>query len=230
VARNANLGRHRALSDESRVALLRMLEAASGPLDVHALADGVGLHVNTVRWHLRILLDSQLVSEERVGSGGRGRPRSTFRLVDAPSGDRSGGFRLLAEVLIDAFGRGDHVRRVEQAGRVRGRTLVKPKPDGRRPTSKEAIAELVQLLDGFGFEPRLRREKGAQWIAMRPCPFGVAAAEHAAVVCPVHLGLMRGALDALGARVEAVALEPFVRPDLCIARLRPLEAGATVSK
>jgi predicted ArsR family transcriptional regulator len=54
---------------------------------------------------------------------------------------------------------------------------------------------------------------------MRPCPFGELAADHRSVVCPVHLGLMRGALDALGAPVEAASLEPFVRPDLCVAHL-----------
>jgi hypothetical protein len=34
---------------------------------------------------------------------------------------------------------------------------------------------------------------------------------------------MRGALETLQAPIEATTLEPFVRPDLCIARLRQRE-------
>jgi len=40
-------------------------------------------------------------------------------------------------------------------------------------------------------------------------------------VCPLHLGLIQGVLETLDAPVEASALEPFVRPDLCLAHLRP---------
>lgn len=213
-------GRHRALSDKSRLALLRVLEASDEPLAAHTLAERVGLHVNTVRWHLGILVDAALVTQERTHPGGRGRPRHVYRLVHGALFDRPGGFRLLAEILVDALAGGDRAELAEQAGRVRGRTLVPPRSDGTPASSKEAIAEVVRLLEAFGFQPRLQREPGGRRIAMRPCPFGETAVRHASIVCPVHLGLMRGALDALGAPVEAVALEPFVRSDLCVAHLR----------
>jgi predicted ArsR family transcriptional regulator len=213
-------GRHRALSDKSRLALLRVLEASDQPLGAHTLAERVGLHVNTVRWHLRILLDAALVSEEQIRPGGRGRPRHVYRLVQGALHDHPGGFRLLAEILVDALARGDRAKLAEQAGRVRGRMLVRPRSSGKPANSKEAIAEVVRLLEVFGFQPRLQREPGGRRIAMRPCPFGETAVRHAAIVCPVHLGLMRGALDVLGAPVEAAALEPFVRSDLCVAHLR----------
>ncbi len=54
---------------------------------------------------------------------------------------------------------------------------------------------------------------------MRPCPFLELAREHQEVICPIHLGLMRGALAELGAKTRATKREPFVRPDLCVARL-----------
>ena len=41
------------------------------------------------------------------------------------------------------------------------------------------------------------------------------------MICGVHLGLMRGALEALGAPLEATRLEPFVAPHLCLAHLTP---------
>ncbi len=54
---------------------------------------------------------------------------------------------------------------------------------------------------------------------MRACPFLELARAHQDVICPIHLGLMRGALAELKARTRATQLEPFVQPDLCVARL-----------
>jgi predicted ArsR family transcriptional regulator len=39
------------------------------------------------------------------------------------------------------------------------------------------------------------------------------------VVCPVHLGLMQGAMDTWRAPVLVDRLEAFVEPDLCLAHL-----------
>ena len=62
---------------------------------------------------------------------------------------------------------------------------------------------------------------------MRPCPFGELAAEHPSVVCRAHLGLMRGVLDTLRSPIEATALEPFVKPNLCLVHLElPPDASA----
>ncbi len=54
---------------------------------------------------------------------------------------------------------------------------------------------------------------------VRPCPFVELARRHQEVVCPIHLGLIRGALAELGATTSATKLEPFVRADLCVAHL-----------
>ncbi|GIV00644.1 MAG: hypothetical protein KatS3mg014_2259 [Actinomycetota bacterium] len=45
------------------------------------------------------------------------------------------------------------------------------------------------------------------------------AEEHPEIVCSVHLGLLEGALEALGVRA-ATELRPFLEPELCVARLR----------
>lgn len=218
AAEEANPGRHRALADRSRLALLRVLEAAGAAVDAHTLAERVGLHVNTVRWHLAILAEAGLVSEERSQPGGRGRPRNAYRLVPGALEDQPGGFHLLAEILADSLARGGHSELVEETGRARGRTLV---PQGSEDaTAAEATAQVMKMLEVFGFRPRLQRERGGRRIAMRPCPFGDTAAKYSAIVCPVHLGLMRGALETLRAPLEVTGLEPFARPDLCIAHLR----------
>ena len=61
-------------------------------------------------------------------------------------------------------------------------------------------------------------------IGLRRCPFLEVAAVRSAVVCPVHLGLMQGALETWGAPVTVDHLEPFAEPDLCLAHLAPADA------
>lgn len=213
--------RHRALSDPSRLAILRVLEGAERPLDVRTLAEQVGLHLNTVRWHLGILAEAALVSEAREASGARGRPRHGYRIVAGALDDHPGGFRLLADALAEVLARGGGAATIEAVGRERGETLIADHTDATAPTSAAAVGALMRLLEQFGFQPRLRRGRQGQRIDMRPCPFGDTAANYSAVVCPLHLGLMRGALARLGNPLEAAALEPFVKTDLCVAHLAP---------
>jgi predicted ArsR family transcriptional regulator len=49
------------------------------------------------------------------------------------------------------------------------------------------------------------------------------------VVCSIHLGLMQGMLAELDAPIDTDRLDPFVEPDLCVARLsrRPQAGGGT---
>ena len=139
-------------------------------------------------------------------------------------------FGLLAEVLVDALAhRGPDVTgALEEAGRVRGRTLVRPRlGGGESVTTDDALGTIVTLLQRLGFEPLLEHTEGGEQITMRPCPFGELGSRHSTIVCPVHLGLMRGTLEALDAPVEATSLEPFAKPDLCIARFQPRSVVAT---
>lgn len=47
----------------------------------------------------------------------------------------------------------------------------------------------------------------------------------ASLVCTVHLGLMQGVMETLGAPITAERLEPLVEPDLCLVHLRPRPAA-----
>ena len=82
------------------------------------------------------------------------------------------------------------------------------------------------MLDGLGFDPERRGTNGEQQIGLRHCPFLELAENRAGVVCSVHLGLMRGALETWGAPVAVERLDAFVEPDLCVAHLTGVGAGA----
>jgi predicted ArsR family transcriptional regulator len=56
-------------------------------------------------------------------------------------------------------------------------------------------------------------------ILLHHCPFHELAEQQRDIVCGIHPGLLRGALQQLGAPVEATRLRPFVTPRLCVAEL-----------
>jgi predicted ArsR family transcriptional regulator len=90
---------------------------------------------------------------------------------------------------------------------------------------------LVDALDSFGFAPEAKTAGGKRQILLRHCPFRESASKHPEVVCAVHLGLMRGMLAELDAPIDADQLDPFVEPNLCIARLtRRPKAGSTPTR
>ena len=213
--RQLALRRHRALADPSRAKILSEL-TDHGPLDAREVARRVGLHVNTVRVHLTALADAGLVASDTTAPRGRGRPRLVYRATAAEPDDGRR-YRLLAEILtaLVARFRPDATAQLEEIGEAWGHYMVESPPPYASVPDEEAVERLLALLAEIGFEPALDERR----ILMRPCPFLELARRHQDVVCPIHLGLMRGALAELGAETRAERLEPFVRPDLCVAAL-----------
>lgn len=173
----------------------------------------------------------RLAAGARVHTGGSG-PLSASdpaasaapALADTGSTPSEAAYRDLARVLADALRRLGGPPAAELAGRAWGAALAGRRR--RRTDARRALRRLLDLLDAAGFAPEPTTRLDAP-IRLRRCPFGALARERQEVVCGVHLGMLRGALEAMAAPVEATALEPFVRPDLCLVRLAPAgRAGA----
>ena len=206
---------HKALGEESRVRILEALERSSEPLAVQELAGHAGLHPNTVRWHLGVLAGAGLVSSRPEERHRPGRPRLVWEATRDASPGRED-YRLLAAVLAGSLSRTpDGPASAEKASRAWGRYLVERPLPLARVTADDAADQVVLLLAEHGFRPE--RENGD--VLMRRCPFRDLAEQHADVVCSAHLGMIRGALDEIGARVTATRLEPFAEPGVCRARL-----------
>ncbi len=134
-------------------------------------------------------------------------------------------YRLLAEILTEALAADRDPRgKAMAAGRVWGRNL-EPAPPTRHPTADQAIDRLAGVLDELGFAPERRNSDGEQFLGLRHCPFLELAETRGAVVCPIHLGLMQGALETMAAPVSVDRLDAFVEPDLCLAHLKPVGAA-----
>jgi predicted ArsR family transcriptional regulator len=222
LARGQDQQVHRALSSPVRGRIVELL-AADGPMDARDLADRMELHVNTVRAHLTVLVESELVASSPEERDRPGRPRLLYRATDT-AGDRggAGGYRFLAEVLAShlAATADDPAGVAEQAGTAWGRFLVDAPAPFTSVDRQAAIKRVAELLDSLGFEPELDdRAPDAPRILLRRCPFLQVAREHQDVVCSIHLGIMRGALSELGVDVEVRDLLPFAEPDLCVSHL-----------
>lgn len=206
---------HRALADENRQRLVSELREARDGLDAHELGRRLGLHANTVRWHLGILSDAGLVSQRRAARDAPGRPRTIYFLSPGAGSSGKEEFRLLASVLTGAMAeQRDAEQRSEVAGWSWGRYLAPRRHPLAGPTDAEAKAEIVRLLDEQGFAPEVHGDE----VHLMRCPYNDLAEQHPEVVCSVHRGLIAGALEALGSDLD-VDLTPFVGPELCIARL-----------
>lgn len=203
--------------EQQRVAILDALRRSSDGLDTRQLATAVGLHANTVRWHLGRLQSSGLVRPEPEQRRRPGRPAILFRLT--PEGVVAGRdeYRLLATMLTDAIARS---ATAHETGLRWGRHLHEASPD----------ASVAELLDQEGFAA----VQTADRIEMRRCPFYALADGAPQVICSLHRGIIDGALEASAAGREVDRLDPFVGPMLCVARLRvsgsPVSGGSPAGR
>jgi predicted ArsR family transcriptional regulator len=206
----------------SRADVLDMLRAADSPLGVREVAQRMGLHPNTARFHLEALVEAGLAARETEDRETPGRPRIAYRAVaDGPAGRRR--YRLLAEMLTSLIAgtMPEPGKAAEEAGREWGAYLTEQPPPYQRLTAAEAVAKLTAIMEELGFAPQAQTDpdSGQYRLCLRQCPFREVAERHRDVICSLHLGLMRGALARMRAAVTADRLEPFVEPSLCVASL-----------
>lgn len=77
---------HRALADGSRQRIVELLRGSERALSVREIATGIGLHQNTVRDHLNLLVEARLVKTHTERRDRAGRPRAFYELDER--GDR----------------------------------------------------------------------------------------------------------------------------------------------
>ncbi len=210
---------------DRRELVLRELRVSAAPVGIAELADRLGVHPNTVRFHLDKLVDGGRVERVRARTASTGRPPQLYQAVRGmdPAGPRH--FKLLARVLVEALSaHPEPAAEAARAGREWGRArALSDGPDAQRSSPSH---RLVRLMDELGFAPEVSPPQGketeAAWLGLRSCPFLELATDRRAVVCPVHLGIMQGALQGWRADVTVDRLDPFVQPDLCLAHLAPV--------
>lgn len=198
---------------DARARVLDFLQEQSEPVGTADVASALGLHENTARLHLDGLVAAGLATREQGQPKGRGRPALRFRSGVAQEVDpRIRDYAHLAAALATVVAQrsDDPASDARAAGQRWGEDLVTDK----RPRSATAArGEVVAILDDLGFDPQA--DSRARSVALRRCPLLDVARQYPEVVCQVHLGLVRGALQQMGREEPQVELLPFAEPDAC---------------
>ncbi|MFD4194262.1 helix-turn-helix transcriptional regulator [Amycolatopsis thermoflava] len=213
---------------ERRRQVLQAIQRATEPVGVARIAEQVGIHPNTARFHLDALVDAGIVERIMGTPSGPGRPRAVY----LPRPGRARGderrYRMLAEILLGyvTSTTTEPAPAATEMGRAWGAHLIDRPVPSQTITRAGATDRLVAMLDDLGFAPEaVPRDGGVpDRVLLRHCPFLELAERHRDIVCPLHLGLMQGALSELRAPVTATALEPFAEPDACVTHLAPANA------
>lgn len=193
------------------------------------IAEHLGVHVTTARFHLDQLVSAGIVDTRSVRSG-VGRPHKVYAIrpgsLRTASTDQS--YRHLTELLADTLAAEDHPT-PEQAGQswARAKTAEQVGPIIPPParTSGQWLGKVGQIIDAlyeWGYTPEiaLAADGRTARVTLRACPFIELAHKHPDIVCGVHRGLIRGALEALGEDDAEIGLEPFIGPTTCLAHIR----------
>jgi predicted ArsR family transcriptional regulator len=205
-----------------RARVLEHVQRSDTTVTVGEVAARLGLHPNTARKHLDALVAQDLVASGLVPTDGPGRPARSYVAAPRTEPDpRVRDYAALATALAGHVARTSADPRADAlaAGDAWGRALVEGRPRGRG--SARARGTVVTLLAELGFDPQ--SDASARTVRLRRCPLLDVARALPDVVCAVHLGLVRGALDALGGEPRTTALAPFAEPGACLLQLRTPE-------
>lgn len=189
-----------------------------GPVSRDEAAAALGLARKTAAFHLDRLADESLldvVYERRSGrtGPGAGRPAKLYRrsskqvTVTLPERHYELAGRLLAQAVEESEATGEPVRdllhrKAEECGTQLG--------------GQSGGADIIDLLDRYGFEPRHQNDA----VVLANCPFHTLAREHTETVCGMNLHLLRGVLTGLGETGYEACLAPHT--GRCCVRLQPV--------
>jgi predicted ArsR family transcriptional regulator len=206
------------LLSPQRARVLEHLRYAVTAATVEATAARMRMHPNTARKHLDALVERGLATRKLAPALGRGRPAWSYSAADeVPEPDpRVRDYAGLATALAAQISRtsSDPEGDALAAGEAWGRSLVANEPAG---SPAQARKRVVALFAELGFDPQT--DGRATTVRLRRCPLLDAARANPEVVCPVHLGITRGALAALGGDPDAVGLAAFAEPGACLLTL-----------
>lgn len=205
-----------ALAPPKRREVLQVLTEAGEPLGVREVAERLGLHMTTARFHLNQLQSVGLVESRTESTKRRGRPKDLYSPLGAAR-DESAREQLIGVLAAAIATQESHQQLAEQAGHQWANTL---------PLTRGGsdIDVLIEVLNRLGFAPEAMGEA----IDLNACPFRGAAHAHPEIVCTVHRGLIDRVLERTGTQTQA-QLTPFVEDHQCVVELTALNPQSPAS-
>jgi len=188
------------------------------------VAEHVGIHVNTARFHLESLVDVGLATRETEARGEPGRRRVMYvGTLPNQTHERAQGYRLLSQFLVAniALRHPELSPEMYEVGAQWGHYLT-ARPDPLDVFSGDDVDQrLVEKLDALWFAPELKQEPEPH-LVLHNCPFMESARQAPDVVCQLHAGMLNGSLEELRSSRRVVELCVEARQHECLAKLGPV--------
>jgi predicted ArsR family transcriptional regulator len=196
----------------TREEVRRVIAEADGPLTIDQLCESTGLHPNTLRPHLELLLAVGSISREQGAREGRGRPPWHYRAVQSPAQLER---RRLETALLRQLHEADSGE-LASAAATRWAAQQGEQPRAAR-TVDEAVDDVGESLSRIGFEVTIT--PGRDRVDLGDCPYADLVAERP-VICDIHAALLQQLLEGSGQPVALDRLEVWSSPGTCTAHLR----------
>jgi len=216
------------LEEPNRQRLYDLVIAGREPVGRDDAAAALGISRELAAFHLdRLAAAGLLETEYRRRSGrsgpGAGRPAKLYRradrdvVVSLPPRRYDLAADLMATAL-DRLGVASGAEVAADVARERGGAAGADarRKAGARQGSRRALAGLLDLLRGAGYEPEVDAATGT--VSLRNCPYHALAEGHRALTCGMNFAWAEGVLDGLGSPV-GVELAP--EPGRCCVVFRP---------
>lgn len=197
-------------SPDSRRRVLDAVRASSRALSIEEISSATGLHANTVRGHVEVLLALGDLERTSAGAAGRGRPRWLYTAADP----RLSPYRVLAEALVGQLADVDDPAVLQRAAERWATGLPEPR---RAESPDEAVSMAVDALDKLGFTTEANVV--GDTITISACPYADLTAGNTAI-CEIHAALLAQLLDQSGQDVVMTQLDIHPKPGVCVARLQ----------
>ena len=206
-----------------RTHIIQILRDAKEPLSVVQVAEMVGIHANTARFHLESLVDAGMATREAEASTQPGRRRILYSgTLPNQTHERAQGYRLLSEILTSTIAAKfpEAGKEMYDVGLQWGSYLTS------RPAPFEVLEEdeigrrVMDKLDALWFAPELKKSPRPH-LLLHNCPFLETAKTAPDVVCRLHVGMINGSLAELRSTQRVVELDPMLAPHTCRAWLGP---------
>ncbi|MDR1808176.1 MAG: helix-turn-helix domain-containing protein [Propionibacteriaceae bacterium] len=216
-----------------RTHIIQILRDTREPLSVQEVAEKVGIHVNTARFHLESLVDAGMATRETADRNRPGRPKVVYLgTLPNQTHERAQGYRVLAEILTTAIAQSEaHSGEwLYKVGQEWGRYLTTRLAPFEILEESEIVSRLIDKLDALWFAPELERtHNSTPRLLLHNCPFMAPARQYPQVVCQLHAGMIDASLEEMRSAYRLVELQPQLTDHLCAGCLGPIPAEPRTS-
>lgn len=197
----------------TRARVLALLQRATAPVSVMNVADGLGLHKNSARFHLDALVTAGFANRSIGATGQQGRPPQLFTATDTAPTLNNLHLLELSRMLLGevAATSPDPATATAGLGRRWGRaSAVDSAGEGQQ-------GDLGGLLDTLGARGFTTTRDGDE-LTFERCPFrSQMDSEQLPLICSIHKGFLDGYLETIDSSLRTESLQ--VGPTVCVAHL-----------